>query len=441
MQLLKTLLIFCSVAAAILIPSCSDSCSETTWPLKQSADKRYLVDQNDQPFFISAETAWKLMNALTTERMDDYLDNCVENGFNSVMFVFRPFQGTTDAYGNLPFEEDDITRPNEPFWANVDSLVVKARKRDMLLFGVMLWHKDDQNAEDGNRRNPLKYTVEQCRQLGHFLGSRYHPENGMDNLIFVGGGDKRPGPDAAKFEAMARAVLEENPEALITYHSYHPRSSCDEWGYPDWLGLNAVYNYQPPHSPEWFWQEARNNWKDHASEMPIMLYEGLYEHASRKGYHGTPANIRKQHWWAVTSGCTAGHAVDHFRIWRMENLEEQLEDEARTDMKHIRLLMESLEWWKREPDLDNQLLTGGLGRDERRATACIADDGSYAIIYSPNTEDPEVDLLKLNGPVEGKWYDPENGTYQELDLSLTSEALQIIPRPDTSDWVLILKTR
>ncbi len=441
MREIHTGLFYTISSLVFLLAGCSHPRTSVAWPLKVSPDARYLVDQHGSPFFIHAETAWKLMNAQTRENMDLYLDNCVDNGFNTVFFVFRPFQGTSDAYGNLPFEDDDISSPYEAFWANVDSLVDKALKREMLLFGVMLWQKDDQNAVDGNRRNPLKYTREQCRKLGRFLGERYHPDKGRGNIIFVGGGDKRPGSDTAKYTAMAEALLEQNPNALITYHAYHPSSSCDQWGYPGWLSINGIYNYQPPHSPQWVWQEAHNNWREHGSEMPIMLYEGLYENESRRGYGGTPANIRKQHWWAITSGCTAGHAIGHRNIWTMNDWKAHLGDEARTDMKHLRNLMESLDWWKREPDVENVLLVGGLGPEENRATACMATDRSYAILFSPNQEDPVVDLTLIKGSKLGQWFNPRSGEIQEVDMALPESGIVTFSRPDTLEWVLVLKTR
>jgi len=408
------------------------------WPLKVSENKRYLVDQHARPFFINGETAWKIMNYQRLEEMDDYLDNCKKNGINTVLFVFMPFQGETDAYGNEPFLENDLTRPNEKYWENVDALVSKADERDLLLLGVMLWHKDDQNGLDGSRRNPLKYSLEDCKALGKFLGSRYNPDKGRGNLIFTGGGDKSPREDGEKYVAMAQALLDENPRAIITYHAYHPNSSADEWGNPGWLSLNGIYNYQPPHSPEWVWQEAFNNWKDHHKKMPIILYEGLYENESRKGYEGTSSNIRKQQWWAVTSGCTAGHAIGNRYLWTMQDWKEHLEDEARMDMQHISALMSKVDWWKREPDIANKMLIGGHGKEAERATACVASDNSYAIIYSPNTEDPEVNLTLFDGPVSVSWFNPRNGEFRALPDVLSPVPGKAFARPDSQDWVLVI---
>jgi hypothetical protein len=76
------------------------------------------------------------MNILTNQDMDVYLDHCKASGFNTVFFVFRPFQGVSDVAGNLPFIDDNITKANEVYWKRVDLLVRKA--------------------------GPLKYSVEQC---------------------------------------------------------------------------------------------------------------------------------------------------------------------------------------------------------------------------------------------------------------------------------------
>ncbi len=424
-----------------ILPLTVSSQTAISWPLKQSVNKRYLVDQQNKPFFINAETGWKIMNYQKKEEMESYLDNCKSNKINTVLFVFMPFQGEADAYGNKPFLDSDLSNPNEKYWQNVDQLVEKARKRDILLIGVMLWHKDDQNGKDGSRRNPLKYSIKGCEQLGEFLGKRYHPGQDRGNIIFAGGGDKNPGEDGKKYVAMAQSLLKQNPKAIITYHAYHPNSSADEWGNPDWLRLNGIYNYQPTHSPEWVWQEAFNNWKDHRDKMPIMLYEGLYENEARRGYEGTATNIRKQQWWAVTSGCTAGHAIGNRYLWTMQDWEAHLDDEARMDMKHINELMSDLDWWKREPDINNEFLVAGIGEVDVRATACIASDKSFAIVYSPNTEDPEVDLTLFDGPVTANWFNPRNGDTMSVQEDLSKEKAKTFARPDSKDWVLVVREK
>jgi hypothetical protein len=44
------------------------------FPLKASADGRYLVDQQGRPFFYHADTAWCAVKKLTLEEFESYLD-------------------------------------------------------------------------------------------------------------------------------------------------------------------------------------------------------------------------------------------------------------------------------------------------------------------------------------------------------------------------------
>lgn len=55
----------------------------TSFPLNVSANRRYLVDQNERPFLIHGDTAWSIITAISEGEADQYLANRAEKGFNS----------------------------------------------------------------------------------------------------------------------------------------------------------------------------------------------------------------------------------------------------------------------------------------------------------------------------------------------------------------------
>jgi alpha-L-rhamnosidase len=52
------------------------------FPLKLSADRRYLVDQNDQPFLVIGDSPWSIIVEPTPGQVDLYLDDRAAKGFN-----------------------------------------------------------------------------------------------------------------------------------------------------------------------------------------------------------------------------------------------------------------------------------------------------------------------------------------------------------------------
>ena len=116
-------------------------------------------------------------------------------------------------------------------------------------------------------------------------------------------------------------------------------------------------------------------------------------------------------------------------------------------MTQLSKLFARLAWWQLEPDTDNALLTGGIGRGSARAAVAIARDRSFAIVYLPSSRTVTLDLRGMLEPLVAlRWYDPSNGRSFEVAGSPFSRSAErsLIP-PGTngsgfSDWVLLLSS-
>ena len=73
------------VRTVILIFCLTIICHSQNFPLKVSANDRYLVDQNNSPFFLNADAAWSLIAQTTYSDADYYLSNRHFKGFNGVL--------------------------------------------------------------------------------------------------------------------------------------------------------------------------------------------------------------------------------------------------------------------------------------------------------------------------------------------------------------------
>ena len=53
--------------------------------LSVSANHRYLVDQNRNPFLLQGDAAWSLIVAMSNAEVEQYLSNRKAKGFNAIM--------------------------------------------------------------------------------------------------------------------------------------------------------------------------------------------------------------------------------------------------------------------------------------------------------------------------------------------------------------------
>src|SRR5208337_5364539 len=75
------------------------------YPLKVSANGRYLVDQNNTPFLIVGDTPQGLMSHLSERQADTYFANRQAHGFNTVGWIDVACAGhdfPADAEGRTP---------------------------------------------------------------------------------------------------------------------------------------------------------------------------------------------------------------------------------------------------------------------------------------------------------------------------------------------------
>ena len=113
-----------------------------------SENRRFLVDEQGQPFFYLADTAWELFHKLNREEADHYLADRAEKGFTAIQAVaIAELDGINipNAYGHLPFIQEDPTRPDtkegpaNDYWDHVDYIVRKANQLGLYMAMLPTW--------------------------------------------------------------------------------------------------------------------------------------------------------------------------------------------------------------------------------------------------------------------------------------------------------------
>jgi len=419
------------------------------YPLQVSANSRYLVDQNGEPFLMIGDAPQSLMVNASLDDVDFYLANRASHGFNVVwinLLCAEYTGGRSDAStfdGLRPFLlTGDLLTPNELYFKRCDDIIRSAAGRGIT---IIL-----DPAETGSFLSVMRANgIEKCRAYGRFVGSRYRD---FDNIIWMSGNDFqswRNESDNLLAKAVAEGIIETDPRHIHTLGlDYFVSSSLDNALWSDLIDLNAAYTYYPAYA---------EILKDYARTpaAPVFLVETDYEFES-----GADAErLRRQAYWSFLSGA-CGYVYGNGYIWPLiPGWKGYLETTGVVELGHCRALFDSLAWHTLVPDASHRLVTAGQGTywsggtpsygisDNDYVTAASTPNGRLALAYVPSARTVTVDLSVLAGPVSARWYDPTTGTYLAIAGSpMPNSGAWSFNTPGlhadgAGDWVLVLEAQ
>lgn len=442
------------------------------YPLKLSANHRYLVDQNNHPFLIVGDTPQGLMGRLTEADAEKYFADRQAHGFNSagwidVVCAGRDYPddktgGTVDGIlpftgyvaGGTDYAHYDLSKPNEAYFSRLDHMVEIAAAHDIFVFIDPL---ETVGWLQTLRNNGLKAAY----AYGQYLGRRYKR---FSNVGWISGNDFklwRVPADNALALAVAKGIKSVAPEQIQTVELYNNSSSLDDRAWASVISLNATYAYAATYIQM---QHSYNQ----RPILPAFLVEGHYdlEQVGTPTDYGTPEVLRRQEYWTMLSG-GVGQFYGNRYTWSLTPGWDSYIDTLGVAQVGIwKDFFTSLPWQDLVPDQNHETLTAGygtFGNDQAHldlkslpvtmyprvsmsdyATAARTPDGSYVVVYMPSARTVTVNMTKLRGPASAQWFDPTTGTYQIISGSPFPNAGThrfTPPRKNAvgdSDWVLLL---
>jgi len=415
--------------------------------LKVSSNGRYFVDQSGKPFFYLADTCWLLFQRLNHQEVDEYLRDRAAKGFTVIQaYVIRGLgerhpDGNRSLLGESPFVDRDPTQPNEAFFKNVDHVVNRANQLGLALGLVTSksWHVNKTSEQVFNKKNAYTF--------GKFLGERYK----NNAVIWYPGGDSVPGQDDAVWVAMAQGVRNgSGGTQLISYHGSGQTSSSTWYHRAEWLDFNTIQSGHHFGSDSYAFVS-----KDYALSppKPTVDMEPAYEnHPTGAGKPRVDAHkVRTQAYSAMLAGA-AGHSygsLDLFWFFKdgdapfpkqgFQHWRTALDYPGARQMGLLRRLFEQFPWYKLVPD--QSVLASEPGGGPFRLVAARADDGRFAIAYSPRGQSVRVHMEKLAAArLNARWYDPRDGSWRDIGQFGNSGVHEFTPpsRGQKDDWVLVL---
>ena len=444
--------VLCALLLAFAVAS--PAAVAAVYPLKNSANGRYLVDQNNVPYLITGDSPQALIVNLSEVDAETFFADRQAHGFNTVWInlLCNPYtggrpdgsllDGTLPFTGTIPSTSSyDLSATNEAYFAHVDRILNLAAQHGLQ---VLL----DPIETGGWLDTLLDNGTDKCRAYGQYLGNRYQ---NFANIIWMSGNDFqgwRNASNDAVVQAVAFGIKDADTNHLQTLElDSYLSSSLDDANWAPIIALNAAYTFFPTYA-QLLADYNRNNF------LPNFMVEANYEFEHHSSDEGTPAVLRRQEYWTLLSGATGQFYGNHYTWQFISGWQTNLNTSGTIQFGYVKALFEPRRWYDLIPDQNHTVVTAGYGTfksggalvDSNYATAARTADGALVLVYLPTIRTLEVDLSQLSGPVIAQWYDPSRGTYVAIPGSpFANFGSQHFTPPGHNadgdgDWVLVLES-
>jgi hypothetical protein len=462
-----------SLAASLtsVLPSRVAPAAPAAYPLR--AKGHYLVDQQDQPFLMLADSPQPLITNVSLADAEEYFATRQRQGFNAAWVDliagdytgnghrdYATYDGIVPFRGGIPLFPGiepsptviDLQTHNESYFERADAMIRLAAK-----FGFCFLL---QAAETGSftEQAPVLQTngAAACFAYGVHLGNRYKD---FPNIIWLHGNDYDYPNKTARLDALttsiARGIRSADKNHLHTIEFGYLQLSTDDPAWRPIVGLNADYTDVHPT------YDTILRGYNYTPILPVVLLEPVYERARDAPKKVSTAHtMRAVAYWTLLSGATGttyGNDDYDFKVdWR-----EHMTDLGAAHMAHVKAFFERRSWYELVPDQSHRVVIAGYGHysiakdgdTNDYVTTARTADGSLAVAYLPHGGVITVDMTQLRGPAMAQWYDPTSGDYRPINPSpyarsrypLVNDGTQIFLSPGRNaggdqDWVLVIET-
>ncbi|MFG6686474.1 DUF4038 domain-containing protein [Mariniflexile sp. HNIBRBA6329] len=457
--------------------------------LEVSTNGHYIQYKDTTPFLWIGDTGWGMIQQLTREEIDQYLDSRKTLGFTVIQAVahWSPHGGglnrspdnAPNAYGHRPFTGEEkspntseplvvkggsLSAPND-YWDHVDYAIEAVKKRNMYLALLPCWASQLISGTG-------EYTVGEAKIYGEFIGQRYGKE---PHIIWVLGGDTKAqfeGYDKNQkyseydyrsiYRAMAEGIVkgatgknpswnEKNPAWDAVFMTYHPNGDSpygsSQWFHEDaWQDVNGVEVWKEVND---VYRTMLNDYQLKNPVKPSLFLEGSYEYGSYRHECGwvTPVRVRRQFYQTFFAG-GAGHTYGAGPIWAMRGndgdyncgytWQQALDFPGAIQVASIgKQFLIDHKWNEWIP---NGNVISGVGENESLKTAVSTKSGDMALVYFSNDSHCRVKNV-LNREAKAYWFNPRNGEIEKTSSFNDNESRDMVPPSDWEDAILVLKTQ
>jgi hypothetical protein len=468
--------LFTALTSPLLAQRISTDVEMPAYPLKASANNRYLVDQHNRPFLMIGDSPQHLITNMSLHEAQRYISNRQSYGINTLwinllcIFTFPSCNKEAKTFDGIsPFSVvGDLAAPNPAYFDRVSDMLKIAARHGML---VVLDPAETISWLDVLRDNGKQKAFE----YGQYLGNRF---KNTPNIMWMHGNDFqswRNTNDTAVVQAVAlgiKSVDSVHPHTVML--DYHTSGSLDDPTWTSIIDVHGAYTYYPTYG------QVRIEY-NRPKAKPVIMLEANYEFEQNFSVGGgSTKHLRRQEYWTMLSGA-AGQLYGSKYTWQLnEGWESKLDTPGVVQLRYMKNLFLARRWYDLIPDQDQEMMTAGyypfqclggtmaahMGQNnlfgERAifhlrnysiiasntcATAARTADGSLAIVYIPTVRTITIDMSKLASTTTARWYDPTRGDYVDVTGSpyANTGSREFTPPGSNSsgegDWVLVLEAR
>ncbi len=429
-------------------------------PLKIHPKNPHLLGSADGvEMFLLGDTAWQLLQRLSRDEIQYYLDNRAAKGFNLICTVFlSEFDGlrVPNQESHVPLDSFEPIQINAQYLDLVKFLLTEANQRGIFVGLLPTWG-DKMTAPWGIGPRIFEVGDEaKCFDFGKLLAEGLKDHS---NILWVLGGDRPanlsktaldwPYPWQAGFtvdtdweplwRAMSQGIVQVLPEALFAFHPQGGSLSTSQLIHKsDWLDINMIQSgHGGGHDiPIWDWigrdyamrpakptLDAEPNYEDH----PVSPWP-TWDPAS--GYFDE-YDVRKQCYRSVfAGGCGViygHHCVWQFWsegrepiMWPQFDWKTALDRPGAHHVGQLRKLLNRFDQQVRMPD--QSVFVRGQGSGAHAKCCMRTEDWQLVMIYLPMREALEI------------WIPTAPGTHYKLEwmspINLVVQGESFVARPD-----------
>lgn len=430
--------------------------------LKVSENQRYLMDEDENPFFWLGDTGWLLFSKLNRAEAEEYLENRVEKGFNVIQVMVIHHLAVSNVYGDSALVKGDISIPAltegnifedttaYDFWDHADYIIDLAEKKGLYMALVPVWGT---NVKEGG------ISRQQADIYSSWLAKRYAEKS---NIIWLNGGDTKGCDSTATWNIMGQNYHKLAPNHLTTFHPFGRMQSSLWFHNAQWLDFNMFQSghrrYDQDDTKKAYGQDNYKYVTDDLATSPLKptidgepSYEGIPQ-----GLHDPTEpfwndnDLRRYAYWSVFAGgfgFTYGNSavmqmnrpIDETPAYGVrEYWTEAIDMPGARQMVHLKKLLLSKPYFERIPD--QSLIAAGQG--EKYDYQVATRGKNYALIYTYNGREMQISMGKIAGDkVAASWFNPRNGK-QTVIGKFENNGMHTFNPPgemeDGNDWVLIL---
>jgi hypothetical protein len=392
-----------------------------------------------------SDTAWNGVLLSSEKDWDTYLKDRRAKGFTAIQFVTTQWRAAAgDADGRLAFMGTERIRINPELYQRMDRRIDTLNEFGLVASPVLIWTC---TSTDPGQILP----DDQLIILARYMVARY----GAHQVIWMLGGDgDYRGEKAERWKKIGRAVLRSDADRLATMHPRGLQWIADEFRNEPWFSFNS---YQSGHGDSdgtlrWLCEgPISQDWKKEPHVPEINLepnYEAHKAYQSKKPHNAHA--VRRAAYWSLMVAPPAGitYGVQGIWSWELKAKEpmghknagiappwfEAVDLPGSTDMKHLKDMFSSIEWWNLLPA--QELLAEQPGADDlhKFATAAKAEDSTWAIIYMPVGTTIALNMEMLKSPTSARWFNPHTGEWSET-YQINKDSRSFTP-DNASDWIL-----